>query len=75
MDELDVLTLRQEQEEEFARRDRAAKETRVSASPIPTFCQDCGDALPTVRQQYRCLRCTDCQELAERQARFFRRLI
>lgn len=73
MDELDALTLRQEQEEEFARRNRQVLEARVSASPIPTFCADCGDVLPTVRQQYHCLRCTDCQEFAERQARFFRR--
>jgi len=73
VDEIDQLEDRHAQEVEFARRDAEAREANKLAQAPKEFCEDCDDPLPALRQQMRCTRCVDCQDLAERRSRLLKR--
>jgi len=73
VDELDLQEERRAAQEEFARRDREALASRLSQLPVATECEDCGDPLTPIRQLYRWARCVECQTIAEKAAKHFRK--
>ncbi|MFR0674623.1 TraR/DksA C4-type zinc finger protein [Enterobacterales bacterium AW_CKDN230030176-1A_HGKHYDSX7] len=44
------------------------RRNRTASKPSSEFCEDCGDAIPLLRQQLviGCEACVSCQELRER---------
>lgn len=74
-DELDEVEDRRAAAEEFDRRNRLTLAERAAARPARTSCEDCDEPLPPIRQQYRCQRCVDCQEVLERRNPRLRRTL
>ncbi len=72
MDEADTTQARQEVEEEFMRKQRAAQASKLAAAPVVTVCE-CGEELSAFRITNRYVLCVECQTAKEKNGKHYRR--